>query len=186
MGSPAAGLLCGATLELFALETLPIGAARYPEWGSASMIGGGLYALQGDGHVGGLLTSVAIALLCAWLGGWSMVHLRKLNARWAERHGDAVASGSRKAIVGLQLYGLAADFLRGAVLTLAAVFVAMPVQATVLRTLEVNAALSRAVVVATATAVALSAVWKIFRAVPHARALFLAGVAAGLAVALAR
>ena len=33
LGDPAAGLRLGAVLELFALETLPVGAARYPDWG---------------------------------------------------------------------------------------------------------------------------------------------------------
>src|SRR6185436_18481802 len=73
LGSPAAGVLCGATLELFALETLPFGASRYPEWGSAALVGGGLFALQAQGQSGGLLICVAVALLCAYVGGWSMV-----------------------------------------------------------------------------------------------------------------
>jgi len=44
IGSPLGGLLIGAALELIALETLPFGASRYPEWGSASVVGGALYA----------------------------------------------------------------------------------------------------------------------------------------------
>jgi len=31
LGDPGRGLLVGATLEMFALETLPFGASRYPE-----------------------------------------------------------------------------------------------------------------------------------------------------------
>jgi PTS system mannose-specific IIC component len=46
MGRPMHGLIAGAALELFALETLPFGASRYPEWGSASVVGGALYAVQ--------------------------------------------------------------------------------------------------------------------------------------------
>ena len=33
-------------LELIALETLPFGASRYPEWGSASVVGGAIFASQ--------------------------------------------------------------------------------------------------------------------------------------------
>ena len=40
VGDAAAGLLVGVALELIALETLPVGASRYPEWGSASVVGG--------------------------------------------------------------------------------------------------------------------------------------------------
>ena len=42
VGNAAAGLLLGALLELFALETLPFGASRYPEWGSAAAAAGAL------------------------------------------------------------------------------------------------------------------------------------------------
>src|SRR5215212_4283132 len=57
VGRPEAGLLVGAALELFALETLPFGASRYPEWGSASVVGGALFARQ-PGSAGGLTTAV--------------------------------------------------------------------------------------------------------------------------------
>ena len=46
VGNASAGLVMGAVLELLALEMLPFGAARYPEWGSASVVGGALYASQ--------------------------------------------------------------------------------------------------------------------------------------------
>ena len=39
VGDPLSGLLAGAALEFVALETLPVGASRYPEWGSASVVG---------------------------------------------------------------------------------------------------------------------------------------------------
>ena len=32
VGNPLPGLALGALCELFALETLPVGAARYPDW----------------------------------------------------------------------------------------------------------------------------------------------------------
>ena len=44
VGDPATGLLVGATLELIALATLPFGASRYPEWGSAAVVGGAIAA----------------------------------------------------------------------------------------------------------------------------------------------
>ncbi|MEP7344721.1 MAG: PTS sugar transporter subunit IIC, partial [Gemmatimonadaceae bacterium] len=169
LGSPSAGVLCGATLELFALETLPFGASRYPEWGSAALVGGALFALQSHDHAGALLTSVAFALLLAYVGGWSMVQLRKLNARRARGRHDAVAAGSRRVVIGLQLFGLTADFIRGILLTAIGLAIGVPLQSAVLGTFVGNDALTRAVVVATASAVALGAVWKIFHATPHAR-----------------
>ena len=44
IGHPAAGLLIGVVLELIALDTLPFGASRYPEWGSAGVVGGAVIA----------------------------------------------------------------------------------------------------------------------------------------------
>jgi len=43
-GSASDGLLAGVFLEMMALETLPVGASRYPEWGTASVVGGALAA----------------------------------------------------------------------------------------------------------------------------------------------
>ena len=48
VGRPVAGLFVGAILELIAIETLPFGASRYPEWGSAAVVGGVLYAGRGE------------------------------------------------------------------------------------------------------------------------------------------
>lgn len=184
-GSAASGVVAGATLELFALETLPMGASRYPEWGSASAIGGALYTLN-VGQPGALLTSVAAALIWAYLGGLSMVQLRKLNAHWARARQPEVASGSRRAVVGLQWLGLAADFVRAVLLTAVGLALWMPVQRLILGTFSNNQALPRIVVVASASAVALGAVWKAFHATPWIRWLFAAGLVAGIALAVLR
>ena len=44
VGDTITGLLVGVTLELIALATLPFGASRYPEWGSAAVVGGAIAA----------------------------------------------------------------------------------------------------------------------------------------------
>src|ERR671933_420064 len=60
LGAPLEGLLVGATLELIALETLPFGASRYPEWGSAAVVGGALFAEQ-RADIAGALTAATLA-----------------------------------------------------------------------------------------------------------------------------
>ncbi|MDQ4080316.1 MAG: PTS sugar transporter subunit IIC, partial [Gemmatimonadota bacterium] len=65
LGEPGGGLLVGATLELIALETMPVGASRYPEWGSASVVGGALYALRPMHPAGALTVAVLGALATA-------------------------------------------------------------------------------------------------------------------------
>ena len=43
-GDITSGLVAGAVLEMIALEMLPVGASRYPEWGTASVVGGAMAA----------------------------------------------------------------------------------------------------------------------------------------------
>jgi PTS system mannose-specific IIC component len=186
LGHPGPGLLLGATLELFAAETLPFGASRYPEWGSASVVGAALHALQPDGRAGSLTTSVLAALVVAWIGGWTMVQLRRLNARWARQRHDAVARGAHRVVAGLQLYGLTADLCRGTALTGTSLLLLAPVQAAALGSWAGGGAVPRAVVASIAGAVALGAAYKIFHAVPRFGWLFLAGLSGGLVVTAIR
>jgi PTS system mannose-specific IIC component len=167
---------------MFALETLPFGASRYPEWGSAAVVGGSLYAIHGDANPGGLTVAVLAALTCAWIGGWSMVQLRKLNAVLARRRHEAVASGSKRVVEGLQVFGLTADLVRGGALTAIILAAFTPVHRYVLGTWASDARVSRAVVVGIAASVAGAAVWKAVHAAPGARWLMLAGLAVGLAL----
>ena len=182
LGDPLSGLLVGATLELFALETLPVGASRYPEWGSAAVISGGLFASHGEASAGALVVAVVVGLAAAWIGGWSMVQLRKLNARWARARHERVAAGSKRVVESLQIFGLTADLVRGGLLTTLLLAIAMPAQRFVLGTWGTDARVSHAVVVAVAASVAGGAVWKTVHAAPGARWLLIAGIAIGLTI----
>jgi mannose/fructose/N-acetylgalactosamine-specific phosphotransferase system component IIC len=181
IGAPDQGIIAGAALELIALETLPFGASRYPEWGSAAVVGGVLFAAQaGSGRGGALTTAVLAALMTAWVGGVSMVYLRKLNAVWARKRHDAVARGSRRVVIGLQLYGMTADLIRGGLLTFIALLALAPAQRFALDRWQVDAQVSRAVVVCVASMVAGAAAWKVLHSTAGARWLFVGGLAAGL------
>ena len=179
-GRPGAGLLAGAVLELFALETLPVGASRYPEWGSASVVGGALFAAHPDGRPGALALSVLCALTTAWVGGTSMVYLRRMNGQLARAQLDRLATGSARSVVGLQLAGAALDLLRGFVLTAVALGVGQPLLRFALARWGTDVRVSSAVVVGLAATVAGAAVWKLFHAVPRARWLFVGGIVVGL------
>lgn len=181
-GNVAGGLMVGAALELIALETLPFGASRYPEWGSAAVVGGALFAEQRENIAGAMSTAVLAALATAWVGGWSMVQLRKLNARWARRRLDALARGSQRTVIGLQVAGMTADLVRGGVLTLLALLVMRPVVRASVTLWTVDGRVARAVVVGVAATVAAGAAWKIFHSIPGARWFFAGGLLAGLAL----
>src|SRR5258707_7357453 len=43
-GNTATGMFVGVAMELIALATLPFGASRYPEWGSAAVVRGAVAA----------------------------------------------------------------------------------------------------------------------------------------------
>jgi PTS system mannose-specific IIC component len=182
LGEPASGLLIGAALELIALETLPFGASRYPEWGSASVVGGAILSTHPEQPAGALGVAVLAALATAWIGGWTMVKLRQWNAAWARSHRDALESGARGAVVSLQLFGMTVDLLRGAVLTAIAYAALAPIATACLGVWSFDARLSRAVIVALTSSIAVGAAWKLFHSTVGARWLFAGGLAIGLLV----
>lgn len=178
------GLLLGATLELIALETLPFGASRYPEWGSAAVVGGALMAsgaraMSPHGVSAALAMSVLASLATAWVGGLSMVALRRRNAVWAHAAAAELDAGSARAIVRLQLRGLMADLLRGALLTAVALVILRPLVDTGVGLWSVNPRVTRAVVVGIASTVAVGAVWKVFHTTRGAIWFFVGGLGVG-------
>ncbi len=117
LGDPAAGLRVGVLMELFALDVLPIGAARYPDYGPATVAATALAA--GSPWELSLGLAATIGLLVSVLGGWSLQRLRRLNAEAVQRHAAALAAGESAAIRRLQYAGIARDTLRSAFLTAA-------------------------------------------------------------------
>lgn len=181
-GHVGAGLLVGVVIELIALETLPVGASRYPEWGSASVVAGTLAAGMAGRPAGSVPLAVLGGLATAWVGGWSMIALRRWNAARARAHVQAVDSGVASTVVGLQLWGLTADLLRAAVLTLVALLVLEPLTATAALHWGIDHMASRGMVVGIAAAVAVAAVWKVFHSTSATRWLFCGGLAVGVAL----
>lgn len=122
VGDVETGLRVGAILELFALDVLPVGASRYPEYGPAAigavLLAAGLPAGDGVG-VGALL-----GLLVATLAGYSLEWLRHANARDVHRHAAELDGGSTAAIRRLQWTGLARDTIRSVAVTTVALTLA--------------------------------------------------------------
>ena len=185
LGNAAGGLLVGATLELIALETLPVGASRYPEWGSASVVGGALLALRPSPSPGALTVAVLGALATAWVGGWTMYVIRRFNGAIARRWIPTLGLGSGRAVVAIQTAGITADFIRGGLLTLVAMMALDPLARAMVGLWSLDSRLSLAIVVAAAAAVAAGATWKLFHNTPGARWYFAAGLPIGLLLLLA-
>jgi mannose/fructose/N-acetylgalactosamine-specific phosphotransferase system component IIC len=186
VGSPGGGLLIGAVLELFALETLPFGASRYPEWGSASVVGGALYGSSPLPTAGATTLALLAALATAWIGGWTMVRLRQRNGRWAAKAQQALSAGARGTVIGLQLRGMTADLIRGAILTAIAVAAFAPLNEASLALWTVDSRASSAVAVGTALSVAVAASWKLFHGSMTARWMFPLGIGIGIILTATR
>lgn len=180
VGNAAGGLLVGAVLELIALETLPFGSSRYPEWGSAGVVGGAIMGLTAANMAGSLPVAVLAALVTAYLSGSSMVVHRRLIARNAHRNKRALEAGSGRAVRSLQLQGLTMDLVRGAIVTLIAFAVLRPISGAVVAIWHSSAVYSPAVVLTLATIVAASALYKIFHGIPKAAILFGVGLVGGI------
>lgn len=116
LGDPIAGLRVGVLFELFALDVLPIGAVRYPDYGPATVAA--VAAAAGVPWELGLGVAASLGLLVAVAGGWSLQIIRRANAQAVQRHAAALAAGESRAIRALQYACLGRDAFRGAVLTL--------------------------------------------------------------------
>lgn len=118
LGSVEAGLRVGLLLELFALDVLPVGAARYPDYG-AGTVGAVLLSTAGPWQQT-LGLSTLFALVFAVLGGLSLQRLRAANTRALQQAAAGLAAGDPKTVAGLQHRGMFGDLFRSALLAGAA------------------------------------------------------------------
>ncbi len=121
LGDVPAGLRVGAVLELFALDVLPVGATRYPDYGPASVAAAVVHA--GSPWQVSLGVAVGVGLVTAVLGGWSMQIVRRANARAIQERVTALSAGDADAVRTLQYLGLLRDGIRALGLTAAGLLI---------------------------------------------------------------
>ncbi|MFM8603242.1 MAG: PTS sugar transporter subunit IIC [Gemmatimonadota bacterium] len=182
-GNPLGGLTIGVALEFFALEAMPFGSSRYPEWGSAAVIGGVLFGRVEVGTAGAMTVAVLIALIAAGIGGTSMHLLRRLNATVARRQQARIARGSGSAVTVVQLIGLTIDLIRAGLVTALILAIAIPLYDRALASFVLTPVISRAVVVGTASAVGLAAIWQVTQSTAGARWYLVSGLLVGFGIA---
>ncbi|MBM3899003.1 MAG: PTS sugar transporter subunit IIC [Gemmatimonadetes bacterium] len=182
-GNPLGGLTIGVALEFFALEAMPFGSSRYPEWGSAAVIGGVLFGRVEVGTAGAMTVAVLIALIAAGIGGTSVHLLRRLNAAVARRQQARIARGSGSAVTVVQLIGLTIDLIRAGLVTALILAIAIPLYDRALASFVLTPVISRAVVVGTASAVGLAAIWKVTQSTAGARWYLVSGLLVGFSIA---
>jgi mannose/fructose/N-acetylgalactosamine-specific phosphotransferase system component IIC len=114
IGDPASGLAIGACLELFALDVLPVGSARYPDYGAAAVAAVAYGAWQPWSQALG--PSVLLGLLLGQLGGWAVVAHRRMNARALHRVAERLDRGDPGIAARLHLIGIGSDLVRSVTL----------------------------------------------------------------------
>lgn len=190
LGAPMAGLVCGAALECLALESLPVGASKYPEWGSASVVAGAVAARGVEGaampNAAVFAVALTVGIATAWLGGLSMVRLRNLIAAFARPRLPQLAQGNRNTVIGLQVFGMTADLLRGALVAATVYVPASLFAGWAAAKWMVSDEVTRAVIVTAVASVAVAAVWKDFHSISGTRRLFLASLAVGTLLVVIR
>jgi mannose/fructose/N-acetylgalactosamine-specific phosphotransferase system component IIC len=116
IGDPASGLAIGGALELFALDVLPVGSVRYPDYGAATVAAVAYGAWQPMAQALG--PSVIVGLLLGYLGGWSVVLHRRINAVALRQLAHRLDQGEPGIATRLHLTGIGVDIVRSLVLAL--------------------------------------------------------------------
>lgn len=119
LGDPEAGLRVGAVLELFALDVIPVGAARYPDFGAATV--SAVIVAAGSSWPVSLGAAVGLGLLLAIAGGTTIPITRRLNARSIRARAAALSDGDPRTVERVHLRCLAHDLVRSLALAIVAV-----------------------------------------------------------------
>jgi mannose/fructose/N-acetylgalactosamine-specific phosphotransferase system component IIC len=174
LGRPADGLVVGAVLEVFHLGVLPIGAARYPEAGTATVAAtAGFIAAGATG--GALLAAVVFGLAWGHVAGLSVDRFRRLVERILFAGGG---TADARALERRHLGALAVDGLRGAAICLLGIAVGTPAIVRATAAMALNADAARALTAVAASAV-LASTLGLFGTWREQRAPFLIGAGAG-------
>ncbi|MGH7561951.1 MAG: PTS sugar transporter subunit IIC [Gemmatimonadales bacterium] len=115
VGDLESGLRIGAVLELFALDVLPVGASRYPDFGAATVAAVALGA--GETWELALGPSVLLGLLYASAAGWTLVVQRRVTAWALRRHQAELDRGDPGVARRVHGIGLGAELGRSALVS---------------------------------------------------------------------
>jgi PTS system mannose-specific IIC component len=126
LGDPVAGVTVGALLELYALEVVPIGATRYPDFSPGAVAGATVMA-GGEG-LGSLGLAAGVGLVVAQASRPLLDLVRRRNAAAAQAAAARLAAGDTGVIGRLQLGGLLRDAARALLLTAAGLAAALAVR----------------------------------------------------------
>lgn len=184
LGDPWTGLQLGVLFELFQYDVLPVGAARYPEYGPATVAAvSATHAATGTLGIG---LGALVGLVTALVGGSAMHLVRRLNARAVRAASARLETGDARALVRLHVAGILRDAARAALVTALGLALAQLARALLAGTLTVRGVMLLTVAaVAAAIAAGAAGTLRLVGRGPSLR-WFAAGVLGGTAVAWLR
>lgn len=115
VGDLETGLRLGIVFELFQFDILPVGAARYPEYGPATVAA--VAAAHWLGRADAWGVGVGLGLLVALFAGGTLHWLRSANARAVRGAAAQLESGDVHALARIHAAGLARDVTRAGIVT---------------------------------------------------------------------
>ncbi|HEX4574299.1 MAG TPA: PTS sugar transporter subunit IIC [Gemmatimonadales bacterium] len=115
LGDVWTGLAVGMLFELFQYDVLPVGAARYPEYGPATVAA--VTAAHAAAGPLGIGLGAVVGLVTALAGGISIHVVRRLNARAMHAASDRLEAGDTRALMRLHAAGIGRDAARAALVT---------------------------------------------------------------------
>jgi PTS system mannose-specific IIC component len=115
LGDVRTGLELGVLFELFQYDILPVGAARYPEYGPATVAA--VSAAHAAAGTLGLGLGALVGLITGMAGGMSLHVVRRLNAQAVQRATPALEAGDPRVLERLHAAGILRDAARAAVVT---------------------------------------------------------------------
>jgi mannose PTS system EIIC component len=186
VGMPLEGATVGALMEVLSLGILPVGAARYPETGTAAVAAVGTLGLTGAAPLPGTILLVLMYGL-AWqrIFGLTVVAGRYLNERLVHAGEIGLAGRIDRMIERRHVASMGVDLVRGATVTAAALALGVPLLRLALtHWIAAHAAAALAVSIAAAAALAGNA--RLFGDSRRALLLMLSGVVCGSLILLLR
>jgi len=180
-GRPGAGVVFGAILEAFHLAVLPIGAARYPEAGTAAAAASFAFIAAGAGpEPAALLLTLGFALVWGRVASASVDVDRRINERLVRGVDPDLEPGT---VERRHMLAMTLDFARGGVVTVAGAALGWLLIGTLLSIARFDPAVAQgglAILLCGATAGALT----VFGGLSERKLSFLAGIAVGILILL--
>lgn len=185
VGRPMEGAILGSMLELFALVILPVGAARYPESGTAAVAATVAYASStAVMSPAVMLIAVLFALVWERIAGWTVVLARRFNERFVALATLAGEHPDRE-LERRHLGAIAIDFIRAVIVTVAGVALGTLALRSVAQLWNMNAVIAPAILSIGLSCMAGAAL-PLFGGLRARKVALLAGIVSGSLILLLR